>query len=422
MIDSIDLFYFFIGGASLLLSVLGLWLTAIMPGIDRWSKKFFLSYFIVLMMSCASGEAEVFTYYYPVPMAAIYLILILEGVFLSMPLPMLTVYLVHCCGEKVRSSKLLKTVFCLLGAYFVLAVIAMFIEDFSYLTPDGRYHPGPLYPFLVLPLSAIMLLNLAGAIRYRARLSRKVFLSFIIAILPMTVTLPIQMFFEVYPLIDISTVIAALSMYGLILSDQVEEDLRRQREIANQRTSIMVLQMRPHFIYNTMTTIYCLCAQNPLLARQVIMDFTTYLRKNFDAIASANPIPFTSELEHTRAYLAVEQAQYEDSLFVKYDTQYTCFRVPPLTLQPIVENAIKHGKDPYAGPFRISIRTRKTDSGSEIIVEDNGRGFNPAATDSKGPHIALKNIQQRLEIMCKGEMMITPRKEGGTVVKITIPG
>ena len=421
MIDSIDLFYFFIGGASLLLSVLGLWFTAIMPGIDRWSKKFFLSYFIVLMMSCASGEAEVFTYYYPVPMAAIYLILILEGVFLSMPLPMLTVYLVHCCGEKVRSSKLLKTVFCLLGAYFVLAVIAMFIEDFSYLTPDGRYHPGPLYPFLVLPLSAIMLLNLAGAIRYRARLSRKVFLSFIIAILPMTVTLPIQMFFEVYPLIDISTVIAALSMYGLILSDQVEEDLRRQREIANQRTSIMVLQMRPHFIYNTMTTIYCLCAQNPLLARQVIMDFTTYLRKNFDAIASANPIPFTSELEHTRAYLVVEQAQYEDSLFVEYDTQYTCFRVPPLTLQPIVENAIKHGKDPYAGPFRISIRTRKTDSGSEIIVEDNGRGFNPAATDSKGPHIALKNIQQRLEIMCKGEMMITPRKEGGTVVKITIP-
>jgi LytS/YehU family sensor histidine kinase len=227
------------------------------------------------------------------------------------------------------------------------------------------------------------------------------------------------MFIEIYPILDISIVISALSMYSLILSDQVEQDLNRQREIANQRTSIMVLQMRPHFIYNTMTSIYCLCDQNPKLARQVIMDFTTYLRKNFTAVASAEPIPFTSELEHTRAYLAVEQAQYEDSLFVDYDTPHTCFRIPPLTLQPIVENAIKHGRDPYAGPFRISIRTRKTDSGSEIIVKDNGRGFD-YENDSE-PHTALRNIRQRLEIMCGGSMMITSNDGGGTVVTVRIP-
>ena len=163
-----------------------------------------------------------------------------------------------------------------------------------YFTPDGHYHIGPLYPLLLLPLLAIMLLNLTCTIHYRSRLSRKTFLSFIIAILPMTVTLCVQMFIEIYPLIDISTGISALSMYSLILSDQIEQDLQRQREIANQRTSIMVLQMRPHFIYNTMTSIYCLCGQNPQLARQVIMDFTTYLRKNFTAIASAAPIPFIS--------------------------------------------------------------------------------------------------------------------------------
>ena len=149
------------------------------------------------------------------------------------------------------------------------------------------------------------------------------------------------------------------------------------------------------------------------------MDFTTYLRKNFTAIASAEPIPFSSELEHTRAYLAVEQAQYEDSLFVEYDTPHTLFRVPPLTLQPIVENAVKHGRDPYAGPFRISIRTRKTDSGSEIVVSDNGRGFAP--DDDSEPHTALKNIQQRLEIMCGGSLIITPNYGGGTMVIVTIP-
>jgi len=70
------------------------------------------------------------------------------------------------------------------------------------------------------------------------------------------------------------------------------------------------------------------------------------------------------ELEHARAYLAVEQAQYEDSLFVEYDTPHLMFRVPPLTLRSIVENAVWHGRAPYAGPFHISIRTWKTDSGS----------------------------------------------------------
>ena len=95
------------------------------------------------------------------------------------------------------------------------------------------------------------------------------------------------------------------------------------------------------------------------------------------------------------------------------------FRVPPLTLQPIVENAIKHGRDPYAGPFHISIKTRKTDSGSEIIVADNGRGFDSA--DDSEPHIALKNIQQRLKIMCGGSLTVMPNDGGGTVVKVIIP-
>ena len=417
----IDLFYFFIGGAALLLSVLGLWFTAIMPGINRWSKNFFLSYFAVLMLSCFFGiiEMVMYAYYHPVPIASIYLVLLIESIFLSLPMPMLTVYLLHCCGERMRSSKVFHAVLCLLAAHFVMLASIMFSDSIIYFTPDGQYHPGALYPLFLLPLLAIMLLNLACAIRYRARLSRKTFLSFIIAILPMTVTLPLQMFFDVYALIDISFVISALSMYSLILSDQIEQDLSRQREIANQRASIMVLQMRPHFIYNTMTSIYCLCGQNPQLARKVIMDFTTYLRKNFTAIASETPIPFSAELEHTRAYLAVEQAQYEDSLLVDYDTPHIWFRVPPLTLQPIVENAIKHGRDPYADPLRISIRTRKTASGSEIVVEDNGRGFDP--DDESEPHIALANIKQRLRVMCRGEMMVIQSKEGGTVIKVIVP-
>ena len=156
------------------------------------------------------------------------------------------------------------------------------------------------------------------------------------------------------------------------------------------------------------------CVYDAGLARKVIKDFTTYLRRNFSAIASETLVPFSSELEHTRACLAVEQAQYEDSLFADYDTPHIRFRVPPL-----VENAIKHGRDPYAGPFHISIRTKKTDTGSEIIVTDDGCGFDPDET--KEPGVALNNIRQRLKTMCGGTLEISASNGGGTVVTVTIP-
>ena len=419
-------FYFFICGAALLLSALGLWFAAIMPGFDRWSKRFFLSFFAVLMLACFFSILDVILSYYAVPVMVFRILLVLECLFLALPMPMLTAYLLHCCGEKMRTSRLLNAVLFLWEVYTVLLTSNLFIDAFVHFTAERQFFRGRLYPLMLLPLVAIMLLNIVGAVQRRGRISRKTYLSFLIAQVPMVAAMLAQMFVDVFALIDISITLSAVTMFSLILSDQIEQDLRHQREIArqqleiaNQRASIMVLQMRPHFIYNTMTSIYCLCNQNPEKARQVVMDFTTYLRKNFTAIASSTPIPFSSELDHTRAYLAVEQARYEDSLSVDFDTPHTWFRVPPLTLQPIVENAVKHGRDPYAGPFSISIRTRKTDAGSEITVADNGRGF--ALTDDSEPHIALKNIRERLEIMCGGSIVITPRDGGGTVVTVTIP-
>ena len=95
------------------------------------------------------------------------------------------------------------------------------------------------------------------------------------------------------------------------------------------------------------------------------------------------------------------------------------FRVPPLTLQPIVENAVKHGMNESCDPIHISVVTRQTDLSSEIIVNDDGPGFKP--TDDDEPHIALNNIRQRLELMCGGTLEVAPREGGGTSVKVTIP-
>ena len=429
----IDFFFFFIIGVTLLLSMMGLWLTGIMPGIDHWGKRFFKGYFFVHMLTALSSLASMVLCYFSAPSAMLKPLLVLECLLLALPLPMLTAYLLHCCEENLRTSKLFRAALVLWAVYFALVISGLFTEAFFYILPDGNYSRGPRFPLLLLPMDATVLLDLAGVIQRRKRLSRKAFLSFLIVLLPLTGVLLAHLFIDVVPLVDICYVLSAHSMYSLILSDQIEQDLRRQREIAeqqreianqqreiaNQRANILVLQMRPHFIYNTLTSIYCLCGQDPQLAQRIVMDFTTYLRKNFTAIASSKPIPFSSELEHTRAYLAVEQARFPSSLRVDYDTPHTWFRIPPLTLQPIVENAIKHGRDPYAGLFTISIRTRKTDFGAEIVVADNGRGFSP--TDDSEPHIALKNIQQRLELMCGGSLTITPGDGGGTVVTITIP-
>ena len=180
-----------------------------------------------------------------------------------------------------------------------------------------------------------------------------------------------------------------------------------------------IAQMRPHFIHNTMMTIYYLCEKNPRKAQAVTLNFANYLQSNFLAIVREGTIPFTEELEHTRAYLEVEQARFSGLLFVEFDTPVTFFEIPPLTLQPLVENAIKHGLDPDLDPLYVSILTRETEKAHEIIVEDTGPGFVPAGDDD--PYITLNNIRERLKTMCQGTLEIEPRKAGGTKVTIRIP-
>ena len=415
-----------LSGAALLLSVMGLWFTIIIPGISRWNRRFFLSYFLVFLLCCLYSFTEMAFQYYIGPGSIFFVLLLLESLLLAIPQPMLTVYLLHSCGENIRSSKLLRTVLGLWVIYCLVLVSAVFINGFVYITPENQYYHGSLYPLIPIPIIAVLLLNFTGTMRRRTRLSRKTFLSLVIAQMPMAFTLILNLFVDAVLLFGISYVLSALVMYSLVLSDQIEQTIQYQQkiaeqqgEIARQRTKVMVLQMRPHFIYNTLVSIHSLCGINPQKAQQITMDFTNYLRRNFNAVASDSTIPFSMELEHTRAYLAVEQAQHEDMLSVDYDTPYTHFRLPPLTLQPIVENAIKHGMDPYHGPLHISIRTRNTDSGTEIIVEDDGSGFDPS--DESRPHTTLDNIRQRLELMCAGNLDVMSRDGGGTTVTVTIP-
>ena len=416
-----ELFCYLLCGAMLTLTAVGLCVAVVMPGMGRWNRRFFIALFTALLLLMGAFLVDLIVYEFHDMALAEQIVVYFQYLLVSLPMPMFTGYLLHLCGENLRKSTLFRLVIGLWGIYFILLGLAQCTTFLYYVTPDNEFIRGSWHPLLVAPLAAIMLLNLAGVIRRRNRLPDKYYVAFLIHLLPMTVATLIHAVIYVPLLVVFGLSFSMLSMFGIILCDQIEQYMRQQREIAHQRASIMVLQMRPHFIFNTMMSIYYLCAQDSKKAQQVTLDFTSYLRKNFSAIASENTIPFANELEHTRAYLAVEQVQFEDGLFVEYDTPHTRFRVPPLTLQPIVENAVKHGMDPDSAPLRICIRTRETDAGHEITVEDNGPGFAQTNMNESEPHIALANIQHRLEIMCGGKLTVMPREGGGTVVKVILP-
>lgn len=410
---------FFMSGFLLSMALLGLAIAVIMPFIDRWNKSFFIILFFILALCMASKLVDAFVCMDPAMIIVEKAAWFFESLFASVSIPMFTFYLLHCCGNNRKGRKLLGAVISLWVIYFILLIFAQFTTCFYYITPDKQFMIGSWYSLLIAPLIVCMVLNLLGVVNRRSRLSKMNLCAFLLFLLPLTVALMMHIFVVNFMVIEIGVTISVFSMFFVVLVNQNEQHMSQQQEIARQQASIMVLQMRPHFIFNTMMSIYYLCEQDMKKARQVTLDFTTYLRRNFTAIASNHTIPFADELEHTRAYLSVEQASFEERLIVEYNITHNLFRLPPLTLQPIVENAVKHGMDPDSDPLYVTIRTYHMDSHSVIIVEDNGPGFEMA--DNSQSCTTLTNIRQRLKLMCKGKMEITSRNGGGTKVTITVP-
>ena len=419
MTNWIDLTNFAVASGGLMLTVLGFILSLSVSFLNPYDRRFFALLFALLiayvgadLLSQVSlellgpGFAEL-------SRVAIFA----ESLFSSLLMPLLTLYLLRCAGENWRRSPLMTASAALWLAYF--AMLVSHGGAFYCVTADNVYRRGAWYPMLLAPPALLMLLNLAGLYRRRKALSRRQRLAFSLYILIPFGCMLVQMATYGLLMIVVGTSVAALCMFMFILRDQMELTIAREKENARQRASIMVLQMRPHFIYNVMTSIYYLCGQDAQKAQSVILDFTSYLRQNFTAISREDTIPFSEEMEHTRAYLAVEKARYEDLLFIEYDTPFTAFRLPPLTLQPIVENAVKHGISPELEPLHLSVSTRRTRDGVEIAVEDSGPGFTP--TDDDEPHIALANIRERLRMMCGGQLEIAPGKSGGTKVTVRVP-
>ena len=418
MMDWMNVLEYLMAGAMMVMMVIGIAFSASMPALDKWNKRYFITLFSMLFLCTVTCFFSVIFWEDPTKATQARIVYLFEGLLLSTPIYMPTLFLLHSCGENPKNSLLFKIVTAILGVYVVLLAVIQVTDSFYRVTPDNQFIRGPLWALCMIPFVVIMVLNISGLIRRRKKLSKKHFNALLIYLLSMTAAIIFHMFSDVELFVILCMALFAMIMFGLILLDNMEKYAKQQQEIAHQRANVMVLQMRPHFIYNAMTTIYYLCKQDADKAQQVTMDFTNYLRQNFNAIASEDSVTFADELKHTQSYLAVEKAQHEDSLFVEYDTPFTHFRLPPLTLQPLVENAVKHAMDPNAGPLTVSVRTQQTNAGVFITVEDNGKGFDPG--DISKPHSALDNIENRLKQQCGGTLKIDS-VPGCTTVTIFIP-
>ncbi len=429
MITGIDIANFCIVSIGLTISIFGLFFASQSIFIEKWLKKYFMVLFSIATAYVASDFTSQVSLvllgkdFAALSKAAVFM----ESLFSSMLMPTFSVSILYLCNEKLKSFFLYLNIGVWL-IYCILLIITQFTNSIYYITPDNVYMRGPLYPVLLAPPVILFVINLIGVYRRRHLVPKWTYHSFLVYLfIPMIATI-VQMFSYGLLLIVLGTTLSVMFMFINIIIHQVEKDIRQSREIATQQLTIRTLQMRPHFIYNTLTNIYYLCQQNPQKAQAAIADFTKYLRKNFTAITKEELIPFEEELEHAKAYLAVVKVRFEELLFVEYDTTFTAFKLPPLTLEPIVENSVKHNLDPDSPPLHILVSTSEKEGVAVIRVEDNGTGFESIETikskisdDEEESHIGLSNVKNRLGEMCGGTLELSPRVGGGTVVTITIP-
>ena len=190
--------------------------------------------------------------------------------------------------------------------------------------------------------------------------------------------------------------------------------------MAEQRIKIMMSQIQPHFLYNTLSSIQALCLADPEKAFDVTEKLGTYLRQNIDSLDQPQLIPFEKELEHTRVYSEIEMIRFP-SIHIEYDTRDTDFSIPALTVQPLVENAIRHGIRGVENGI-VCVSSKKAGDFYEIMISDNGRGFDvQAAENASGTHIGLHNVKERIEEMCGGTLTIESITGVGTTITIRIP-
>ena len=239
---------------------------------------------------------------------------------------------------------------------------------------------------------------------------------------------PCKIVFYLYRDAPSRDILSFCVLYDLTEQQRKEKELQDlENELQMIRLRNFTSQMQPHFLYNALGSIQEIVLNDPEYAYELIGDFTIHLRSCIRAMANDAPIPFEQELANIKAYVNIEKMRFGDKLEVQYDIQEKDFSILPLSVQPLVENAIRHGvyeRGEQGG--QVLVKTEKLECAVKITVSDNGVGFDVEKyqkdiTSGKQDSTGLKNIMFRLDKMMHAEVDIQSRTGIGTAVTITVP-
>ena len=411
--------------SGLALCGLSIVMVLVSPKVGKCTENFLSYYVCLFLLAGANLSGQLMRGH---PGAAVR-----AGLYVSNFVEFLTTFLLlYCLSQhllfRVDPERKLKAVrgamrFLML-AYVALLVISQFTGLYYVIDERNVYRRSAGYPLSFVFPALIFIMDVWILARRGNRMSPKgVAVCCAYAVLCAASAL-LQLFvygiyFTVY-----AAIIVALIMYVVIMQNQTKRYYQREAENAQLKMDIMLNQIQPHFLYNTLTAIQDLCRNDPAQAEAAIVKFSRYLRGNMDSLRTERAIPFERELKHTKIYLELEQMRFEDKLTVRYDIRCKDFELPPLSLQPIVENAVRHGVRGNAdGAGVVTVATREYPDRYEISVTDNGPGFRSAdpLAESRQSHVGIQNVCRRLSRICAGRLKIVSASGRGTTVVIAIP-
>lgn len=330
--------------------------------------------------------------------------------------------LVEFVGERKKlSDRIIHIVNIICVAYLVLAFLSMFNGMFFSVNEMGEYMEGPYIYLSWIADSCLLVLEIWVLFSCYQQLRKKELLCLMSFVLT---ALPTNFLYDIWyptPTLLAST-LSILLIFLLFYQEITRELVETEKQIVESRVAVAVSQIKPHFLYNTLSAIAELCQRDPSLAEQVTTKFAQYLRVNLEHMEDTNPIPFHRELWHVKTYLWIEKIRFGDDLNAIYDIRTEDFMLPSLSVQPLVENAVKHGMMGIDDVCTITIATCEKDDGYEIYIKDNGNGFDMSEKrkDNKH-HVGLENVKRRVELMMHGTMTIVSDLGKGTCVSLYIP-
>lgn len=335
----------------------------------------------------------------------------------------LLIYLVTRIGVPGRMRRIFLGAAMFLGiVYHGILFLSMFNGMIFTVDESNVFRLGSHYRISMYVACLIFLEIVVLALLFRKKIGGSETIAFLTyGLIPCT-GLIINLFYNEIMFLHISLVFSLCIVFINVQLEQEKRLKEKEVELIENNTALTLSQIRSHFLYNSLTTIKQLCGVNPEEAKVAIEEFSDYLRANLDSLVLKRCIPFDEEIRHVQSYLHLEKRKLADKLTIVYDFCDRDFTVPPLSIQPIVENAVQRGISRKGCGGTLKIATYQDQHNWYIRVIDDGVGFAASdIVDCRHSHIGIKNVKQRLDVMCNGTLEISSIPGAGTSAVIKIP-